>query len=373
MSALMASALAFEAESLSRRRAELVWAESTARARAEFAAREAGYQAAEASAAAAMREAGEWVLVGPRLKAAQRARRLRGVSLDSGCALGLRGCLEGSREDVPASAFVGRVGKAAGQRRRPDSWPGLSQADREARTAEKAAAVITRRVRKEDMVCLRLLLGCLVRETPFVLAEVNGENWVPARWMHWIFPCDIGDSYGLEHRVTLLSADAFLDANPTWWREILERIVGRAERTIAGFTGLFSPDHLRRIDAFGTMFAQVPRRIAWFTRLLRRVRILRGLGAGATPDLLLVPDEHHAGKRMRELRAGRSVVLAPDWSPFSLPMVLGDGPAGAGATPSADVVAQPLLNDAADALDPCGVGVPGEEPQGGSAAASPGA
>ena len=84
-------------------------------------------------------------------------------------------------------------------------------------------------------MCLRLLLGCLVREAPFVLAEVNGENWVPARWMHWVFPCDIGDSYGLEHRVTLLSADAFLDANPTWWREILERIVGRAERTVAGF------------------------------------------------------------------------------------------------------------------------------------------
>ena len=49
-------------------------------------------------------------------------------------------------------------------------------------------------------------------------------------------------------------------------------------------------------------------------------------------------------------------------------MVLGDGSAGAGPTPSTDVVAQPLLNDAAAALDPCGVGVPGEEPQGGSVA-----
>jgi hypothetical protein len=108
-------------------------------------------------------------------------------------------------------------------------------------------------------------------------------------------------------RVTHLSAAAFLDADVWWWREILERIVGRAEHTKGGLCALFTSEQLLRVDAFARLFAAVPRRQGWFIRLIQRLRVLRGLGMSALATGPLPPDEHHAGKRLRALRAGPGV------------------------------------------------------------------
>jgi hypothetical protein len=95
-----------------------------------------------------------------------------------------------------------------------------------------------------------------------------------------------------------------LDADVWWWREILERIVGMAEHTKTGICALFTPTQLLRIDAFAMLFAAVPRRKGWFIRLIQRLRVLRGLGMSATASGPSPPDEHHAGKRLRAMRAG---------------------------------------------------------------------
>jgi len=214
-------------------------------------------------------------------------------------------------------------------RRRPlqqhqlaDDSPDLSQAERERRRAETASFTAIRAARKLDMLCLKRLLTRLQAETEFILREVHGDDWDPERWYRWVFPCPTADGIGGDMRVTHLTAAAFLDADVWWWREILERIVGMAEHTKAGICALFTPTQLLRVDAFAMLFAAVPRRKGWFIRLIQRLRVLRDLGMTATASGPSPPDEHHAGKRLRAMRAGFGLPDASD-IPFASSSALG--------------------------------------------------
>jgi hypothetical protein len=132
----------------------------------------------------------------------------------------------------------------------------------------------------------RALLLHLEEQSLGILAEVHGDGWQCHRWVHWIFPCgvsaetDAGPSSAITHR----SVRMFLEADSYAWREVVERIVGRAEATNGGINGLFPPVMLARIDSFVSIFALASKRPEWLVRVLARIRRLRNL-----PEGVLVP------------------------------------------------------------------------------------
>jgi len=191
----------------------------------------------------------------------------------------------------------------------PVPVPLFSQEEREARVARRAVVVRERRAKRSDMVGLRALLHHLGSESQTVLAEVHGDEWRPHRWAHWIFPCSALVAEEPVSFLTLRTADAFVESDSFAWREVVERIVGKAESTAGGLHAFFVPFMLARIDCFVSTLSQVRRRPVWLVRLLQRLRRLRALMPG---DLAVGPLSRPVSRPSKRGRAGmrRALLLS---------------------------------------------------------------
>ena len=212
---------------------------------------------------------------------------------DSGFVVTDGGNLTGGR-----ARHRGSLLRAAGL---PVPVPLFTQAEREVRVARRAAVIRERRAKRLDMVGMRALLLHLGVESHAVLAEVHGDEWRPHRWAHWIFPCSAAVEEEPASFLTLRTADAFVQADSFAWREVVERIVGKAESTVGGLHAYFSPFALARVDCFVSTLSQVRRRPAWLLRLLQRLRRLRAM---LPTDLALGPMPRAISRPSKRGRAG---------------------------------------------------------------------
>jgi len=188
----------------------------------------------------------------------------------------------------------------------PVPIPLFSQEEREARVARRAVVIRERRAKRGDMIGLRALLHHLGAESQVVLGEVHGDDWRPHRWAHWIFPCSAMVAEVPASFLTLRTADAFVEADSFAWREVVERIVGKAESTVGGLHAFFAPFVLARIDCFVSTLSQVRRRPVWLLRLLQRLRRLRGMMPG---DLAVGPLSRPVSRPSKRGRAGMRQAL----------------------------------------------------------------
>ena len=212
----------------------------------------------------------------------------------------------------------------------PVPVPLFTQAEREVRVARRAAVIRERRAKRVDMVGLRALLLHLGVESQAVLAEVHGDEWRPHRWAHWIFPCSAAVEEEPASCLTLRTADAFVQADSFAWREVVERIVGKAESTAGGLHAYFSPFALARIDCFVSTLSQVKRRPVWLLRLLQRLRRLRTM---LVSDLALGPMPRALSRPSKRGRAGLRRALFLSTEAFRL----GSLDVGGGGSPVVSV------------------------------------
>ena len=194
---------------------------------------------------------------------------------------------------VPGSGSALTGGRALSRARllrqlgyKPSAPPDLTEPERLLKVSRRLEVIAERRLRRADMVLARALLQQLEDHSQAILAEVHGEGWQYHRWVHWIFPCgdSVEDADGLVTVITARTVRAFLDADTFAWREVVERIVGRAEASAGGLNGLFPGVMLARIDSFVGVFAHASKRPEWLVQAMVRIRRLRNM-----PASLLVP------------------------------------------------------------------------------------
>jgi hypothetical protein len=152
-------------------------------------------------------------------------------------------------------------------------------------------------LRRCDRSAAARLLDGLIAEASSVLTEVHGSGWSPARWVPLIFPSSLPYApEALSSRyLTPDTVWSHIQRAPAEWRAILERIIGLAASSPLGLRGLFTPSCLDHIDAFGVLFAPVPKRPPWLVLVVQRLRDLRaeiplpstvdgasGMGSGST-------------------------------------------------------------------------------------------
>ena len=145
------------------------------------------------------------------------------------------------------------------------------------RVAHRVEVVRLRRLRRADLVLMRALLLRWESDSGDLAAEVHSERWFPHKWVHWVFPHATSDpqEHGPATAVSFRTVADFVSADTFGWREVLQRVVGKAEVTPGGLGSLFPPDMLGRIDTFVSTFAEAHARHAWLHLVLNRIRRLR--------------------------------------------------------------------------------------------------
>ena len=155
--------------------------------------------------------------------------------------------------------------------------PVFDDVARQIRIDERAGVIAAKRLRRCDRLASTRLLDRLLLEAPSVLVEVHGTGWSPKRWVPFIFPSSLHyDPEALSSGyLTPAMVWSYVQYAPPTWRDILERIAGLADATPLGLRGLFDADCLAHIDAFGALFAPVPKRPPWLVAVVQRLRALR--------------------------------------------------------------------------------------------------
>ncbi len=145
------------------------------------------------------------------------------------------------------------------------------------RVARREEVIRLRRLRRADLVLMRALLLRWEADSGELAAEVHSERWFPHKWAHWVFPHATSDpqELGQPTAVSFRTVADFVAADTFGWREVLQRVVGKAEVTPGGLTSLFPPTSLGRINTFVSTFAEAHPRHAWLHTILNRLRRLR--------------------------------------------------------------------------------------------------
>jgi hypothetical protein len=158
------------------------------------------------------------------------------------------------------------------------------------RVARREEVIRLRRVRRADLVLMRALLLRWEADSGELAAEVHSERWFPHKWAHWVFPHATSDpqELGQPTAVSFRTVADFVAADTFGWREVLQRVIGKAEVTPGGLSSLFPPTSLGRIDTFVSTFAEAHPRHAWLHTILNRLRRLRAWQGPLAPGPMSV-------------------------------------------------------------------------------------